>query len=171
MTPAEGVTVPSYPKDPAYSWIKAPRYKQRAHETGPLARMKLNGLYLGSISVMDRILARAQEAAMLVDRLSDGIAQLVPGGDTYVGLHPPASGVGVGLTEAPRGALGRWLQYASGKITRYQMVTPTCWNATPRRSTTAAIRVPWSTRSWGRASPTSRSPSSCSGSCIRSTRA
>lgn len=129
--PPEGTTTPRYGKDDAYSWIKAPRYMGRPHETGPLARMKLNGLYLGAISVMDRILARAQEAAMLVELLSEWIGQLVPGADAYVDVRLPLSGAGVGLTEAPRGALGHWLQYAAGKITRYQIVTPTCWNASP----------------------------------------
>lgn len=129
--PAEGTTVPRHGKDGAYSWIKAPRYKGRAHETGPLARMKLNGLYLGSTSVMDRILARAQEAAMLVELLVEWIGQLVPGSHTYVDLQLPPSGEAVGLTEAPRGALGHWLQYEAGKISRYQIVTPTCWNASP----------------------------------------
>ena len=36
------------------------------------------------------------------------------------------------MTEAPRGALGHWVQIANGKIARYQIVTPTCWNASPR---------------------------------------
>jgi hydrogenase large subunit len=129
--PAEGATVPCHPKERAYSWIKAPRLRGRAHETGPLARMKLNGLYLGSVSVMDRILARAQEAAMLVELLSDWIAQVEPGAETHVDLRLPPSGTGVGITEAPRGALGHWLQYAGGSISRYQIITPTCWNASP----------------------------------------
>lgn len=129
--PAEGATEPRHDKEGAYSWIKAPRFRDRAHETGPLARMKLNGLYLGSVSVMDRILARAQEAAMLVDLLAEWIAQLEPGADTYFDLQLPPSGAGVGLTEAPRGALGHWLQYAGGAISRYQIITPTCWNASP----------------------------------------
>ncbi|MEN6641313.1 MAG: nickel-dependent hydrogenase large subunit, partial [Armatimonadia bacterium] len=38
----------------------------------------------------------------------------------------------LGLTEAPRGALGHWLQLSGGKISRYQIVTPTCWNASPK---------------------------------------
>jgi hydrogenase large subunit len=44
----------------------------------------------------------------------------------------PANAAGLGLTEAPRGALGHWLQIAGGKISRYQIITPTCWNASPR---------------------------------------
>ena len=37
----------------------------------------------------------------------------------------------MGLTEAPRGALGHWLQIADGKIARYQVITPTCWTISP----------------------------------------
>jgi hydrogenase large subunit len=39
------------------------------------------------------------------------------------------------LTEAPRGALGHWLQIADSKIANYQVITPTCWNASPRDAT------------------------------------
>jgi hydrogenase large subunit len=42
------------------------------------------------------------------------------------------SGSGIGLTEAPRGALGHWMQFSGARITRYQVLTPTCWNASPR---------------------------------------
>ena len=34
--------------------------------------------------------------------------------------------------EAPRGALGHWMEVSGGVISRYQVVTPTCWNASPR---------------------------------------
>ena len=44
------------------------------------------------------------------------------------------SGSGVGLTEAARGALGHWVLASSGKISRYQVITPTCWNTSPRDS-------------------------------------
>ncbi|MGB2807132.1 MAG: nickel-dependent hydrogenase large subunit, partial [Sedimentisphaerales bacterium] len=40
---------------------------------------------------------------------------------------------GIGLTEAPRGALGHWITATSrGKINRYQVITPTNWNASPK---------------------------------------
>jgi hydrogenase large subunit len=35
------------------------------------------------------------------------------------------------VTEAPRRALGHWLQITKSKISRYQIITPTCWNASP----------------------------------------
>jgi hydrogenase large subunit len=37
-----------------------------------------------------------------------------------------------GLTEAPRGALGHWVEINNSRISRYQIITPTCWNASPK---------------------------------------
>ena len=44
----------------------------------------------------------------------------------------PASGRGVGLTEAPRGALGHWIHIKDGKIANYQAIVPSTWNGSPR---------------------------------------
>lgn len=38
----------------------------------------------------------------------------------------------MGITDAPRGALGHWMSLQGGKIARYQAVVPTTWNASPR---------------------------------------
>jgi len=59
LNPSEGVTEPDIDKPGAYSWSKSPRYLDKVHETGPLARMRVNGDYEGGISVLDRIAARA----------------------------------------------------------------------------------------------------------------
>ena len=40
--------------------------------------------------------------------------------------------VGVGFTEAPRGALGHWLSITGGKIQNYQCIVASQWNAGPR---------------------------------------
>ena len=44
----------------------------------------------------------------------------------------PKEGIGVGLIEAMRGALGHWCIMRNGRIHRYQVITPTTWNASPR---------------------------------------
>ena len=44
----------------------------------------------------------------------------------------PAKAGGVGFTEAPRGALGHWVEIENGVISGYQCVVPTTWNAAPR---------------------------------------
>jgi len=44
----------------------------------------------------------------------------------------PRAGKAYALTEAPRGALAHWLEYADGAVTAYRIITPTAWNASPR---------------------------------------
>ncbi len=132
LNPAAGVTVPSYDKSGAYSWIKSPRYLNQVHEVGPLARMWVSGLYTSGISVLDRIAARALEAKRVADAMDTWAQQLVPGAPVYQDKATPVAAAGVGLTEAPRGALGHWLQIAGSKVSRYQVITPTGWNASPR---------------------------------------
>ena len=44
----------------------------------------------------------------------------------------PEEAEGMGLTEAPRGALGHWLKIKNKKIENYQCVVPTTWNASPK---------------------------------------
>jgi hydrogenase large subunit len=132
LNPASGATTPVYPKPNAYSWLKAPRYSGVPYETGPLARMTVNGDYWRGISALDRHLARAQEAHKVADAMMTWVAQLSPTGPVYQTYTTPSTGSGIGLTEAPRGALGHWVRIASGRIGNYQVITPTCWNASPR---------------------------------------
>jgi hydrogenase large subunit len=40
--------------------------------------------------------------------------------------------IGVGFTEAPRGALGHWLSIENGHIKNYQCIVASQWNAGPR---------------------------------------
>jgi hydrogenase large subunit len=132
LKPASGQTLPQYPKSGAYSWLKAPRYAGAPYEVGPLARMWVNGDYRQGISVMDRHLARAQEALKIAQALQSWVNEIQVTGPVYTRPRIPTTASSYGLTEAPRGALGHWLQMASGKISRYQIITPTCWNASPR---------------------------------------
>jgi hydrogenase large subunit len=132
--PASGVTIPQYPKPKGYSWLKAPRYQGKPYEAGPLARMWVNGDYRNGVSVMDRHKARAAEAAKVAQAMRGWLDQIVIGGPHYTRSTVPATATGIGLTEAPRGALGHWMQVSGGVISRYQVVTPTCWNASPRDS-------------------------------------
>lgn len=130
--PAAGATTPLYPKSNAYSWLKAPRYGGKPYETGPLARMWVNGDYHSGISVMDRHLARAQETLKIARAMDGWLDELTAGSPVYSTYKTPASGSGVGLTEAARGALGHWITISGGKISNYQVITPTCWNASPK---------------------------------------
>ncbi|NNJ69880.1 MAG: hypothetical protein HKP10_01170 [Kiritimatiellales bacterium] len=130
--PAVGETVPLHPKTEGYSWLKAPRYAGSNYECGPLSRMRINGDYAGGVSVMDRHLARAQEALKIALAMQVWLDAVVVGAYGYSPATVPISGSGVGLTEAPRGALGHWVQVADQAVSAYQVVTPTCWNCSPR---------------------------------------
>lgn len=133
--PAAGETEPQHPKAGAYSWLKAPRYGGTPYECGPLARMVINGDYPYSVSVLDRIRSRAREAALLAAAMHDWLDELPLQTSAFTPHTPATSGSGEGLTEAPRGALGHWMDVANGKIARYQVITPTCWTISPRDST------------------------------------
>lgn len=137
LNPAVGQTTPVDPaaKTGAYSWLKAPRYEGLAYEAGALARMRVSQLYDGGVSVMDRHLARAYETLHLAEAMVGWVQELRDrlGQPVYTAAPVPSgSRTAIGLTEAPRGALGHWLEINSGKITHYQVITPTCWNASPR---------------------------------------
>jgi len=129
--PADGVTNPNVRKAGAYSWLKAPRYADVVYEVGPLARMLVNHDYEGGISVVDRHAARALEAKKVADAMDGWLDELAPGAPAYERVDVPMTASGIGLTEAPRGALGHWIDISGGKISRYQVVTPTNWNASP----------------------------------------
>jgi hydrogenase large subunit len=135
LRPARGVTHPVYDKPGAYTWLKAARYGGQPAEAGPLARMWVNGDYRHGVSAMDRHLARAREARKLAGAMAGWLDTLVPGSRVFGGWSTPSNAAGVGLTEAARGALGHWVRIVNGKIAGYQVITPTCWNASPRDAT------------------------------------
>jgi hydrogenase large subunit len=145
-----------------YSWIKTPRWKGHAMEVGPLARFvvgyargnkeikdlvdsslrKLNLPSAALFSTLGRTLARGLETKFCVDHLagfySDLIANIKAGdsnvfnGEKWDPQTWPNHAQGVGFCEAPRGALGHWLKIKDGKVSAYQAVVPTTWNASPR---------------------------------------
>jgi hydrogenase large subunit len=150
--PAEGQTIAQPEKAGAYSWLKAPRYDGAPAEVGPLARalvaygsghpavkrevdaaLKAAGVGADALpSVLGRHLARALEARIVASAMMGWLGELVPGEPVAVDLKIPAEGKGAGLTDAPRGALGHWIEIRDKVIGRYQMVVPTTWNGSPR---------------------------------------
>ena len=68
----------------------------------------------------------------MADRCAVWLEQLKPGGPSSVDFNIPDKGKGQGLTEAPRGALGHWIEIEKGKIANYQCVVPSTWNCSPR---------------------------------------
>ena len=133
--PSVADTVPQYPKEGGYSWLKAPRYGGVPYECGPLARMWSKGEYTNGISVMDRIRARAYEARLLAAEMKSWLAGVAADSQVYTPWSNPGTATAAGLSEAPRGALGHWIGIAAGKISHYQVITPTCWTISPRDGT------------------------------------
>jgi len=150
--PAQSQTKPNPNKQRGYSFIKSPRYKDNVYELGPLARMVSNyvqgetitkelvDLVLGEFSagvdalysVLGRHAARALEAKFVADAMVDWLTCLKPDEPIIVDSETPEHANGAGLTEAPRGSLGHWITIKDKKIDRYQVITPTAWNASPK---------------------------------------
>ena len=170
--PWEGETRPSYtgPKPPykyldtdkKYSWLKAPRYNDKAVEVGPLARMlvayaaghervkywvdavlaKLGAGPEALFSTLGRTAARCIETVVIAEQLvpwTEELAANIGRGDLRIHEQKhwdpstwPREAEGWGWTEAPRGALGHWIRIKNGQIENYQCVVPTTWNGSPR---------------------------------------
>jgi Ni,Fe-hydrogenase I large subunit len=129
-----------------YSWAKAPRYDGLPAETGPLAEMVTGRqpLYVDLVendgpNVLVRELARLARPALLLPAMEGWLRELLEeDGHFYNSPGEITEGVGMGLTQAARGALGHWVKVRDGRIVHYQIITPTAWHASPRDS--AGIR-------------------------------
>jgi len=123
-----------------YSWAKAPRYDGVPAETGPLAEAVVasHPLFIDLVkksgpNVLIRELARLTRPAVLLEAAEIWLSELLAADEDF--YRPPeeiVDGVGAGLTEAARGALGHWVKIEGRKIIHYQIITPTTWNASPR---------------------------------------
>jgi hydrogenase large subunit len=109
-------------------------------ECGLLARMWVNGDYRNGVSVMDRHMARALETQKIAYAMLDWLNQITVGGSIYRQYTTPYNKSGIGLTEAPRGALGHWVTTSSKSmkapaggpaVANCQVIMPTCRNSSP----------------------------------------
>ena len=132
LHPSEGETVPDRGQPKGYSWIKAPRYEGQPFEVGPLARAKVAGAKTIGSGAIARLWARAEEAKSLAETSLQWSEQLRPGAETIATKVSQDSGTGVGLHEAMRGSLGHWIAVTKGRITHYQIVTPSAINFSSR---------------------------------------
>ncbi len=94
-------------------------------------------------STIGRTLARGLETSLCVHWLKDQLDKLIANVNSGIttaadtarwdpATWPKTAIKGFGFTEAPRGALGHWIQIADGKILNYQIVVPSTWNASPK---------------------------------------
>ncbi|MBF0213139.1 MAG: nickel-dependent hydrogenase large subunit [Magnetococcales bacterium] len=148
--------------DQSYSWLKSPRWRGKAMEVGPLARVlmlyakghaqtrylvdatlkRLDLPVQALFSTMGRTAARTLETKVVLDAMTGWYRQLldnIRAGDLRTfnpALWDPATwpreAKGAGFTEAPRGGLAHWVVIREGRIHNYQAVVPSTWNAGPR---------------------------------------
>ncbi|SFC93354.1 nickel-dependent hydrogenase large subunit [Flavobacterium phragmitis] len=148
--------------DEKYSFIKTPRWKGHAMEVGPLARMlvgyasgreefkeivdstlsKLQVPVGALFSTLGRTATRALESQLVANwnlEFFDNLIDNIKKGDTKMANMEkwetstwPKEAQGVGLVEAPRGALSHWIVIKDAKVANYQQVVPSTWNASPR---------------------------------------
>lgn len=145
-----------------YSWLKTPRWKGYPMEVGPLARLvvayaagrkevreavdgalsKLGVPLTALFSTLGRTAARGLETQLIAHWMKEFYNTLImniKNGDIRM-FNPerwdpstwPQEARGVGLSEAPRGALAHWIVIKDKKIDNYQLVVPTTWNGSPR---------------------------------------
>ena len=145
-----------------YSFLKTPRWKEQPMEVGPLARLlvsyaaghddvkELVGMTLGKLNVPVGALfstlgaprRAALDAALAMGWLKEFFGELMErvkihevstfNGELWEPKTWPTEREGVGLAEAPRGALAHWIKIHDGEIDNYQLVVPTTWNGSPR---------------------------------------
>lgn len=152
LHPSEGETEPyaSGEEGRRYSWVKAARYRGGPAETGPLAERVVAGdpLFTDLMTrqgpnALARELARLTRPATLLPTMGIWLGEVIASGvrDVYANPGPIADGEGSGMIQAARGALGHWIAIRNGRIERYQIITPTGWNGSPRDS--GGVRGPW----------------------------
>lgn len=158
--PYNGVTEPQYTsledKD-RYSWMKAPRYKDKPMEVGPLAHILVayarghkdtveavdsvcNQLGVGKealFSTLGRTAARGIETLITARKMGawiDKLADNASSGNTDIcaAWEMPNEAEGVGFVNAPRGGLSHWIRIKNKKIDNFQLVVPSTWNLGPR---------------------------------------
>jgi len=148
--------------DAKYSWLKTPRWRDKPMEVGPLARMLVGfasgrteiqdvvtealerlQVPVGALfSTLGRTAARCLETRLVARWMQEFYDQLVANvaagrvntftRERWEPSTWPEECQGVGLSEAPRGALAHWIRIKDRKIDNYQLVVPTTWNGSPR---------------------------------------
>lgn len=140
-TISSGTTKFDLNKKAAYSFSKAPRYKEKSMEVGPLARLLVKGdetllkllkdLNIGP-SLLTRISSYAIETKLLTELVFDLLAQIKPDEKTFVIKKSPDFGDSMAFTESPAGSLIYFANVENSKISSLQIITGSTWNLSPK---------------------------------------
>ena len=139
--PWDSATVPDDTDGEAYSYAKATRYGNRVVQLGPLADLVVSGdplicslydaqgptTWLRQFTRLHRPVVTLQAMRETVRELCDHLGE-----PTFIRSDARPDGDGFGAVNAARGTLGHWVRIRDGRITNYQVITPTTWNGSPR---------------------------------------
>jgi len=146
--PAQVVVTPDRSRSESYSWATAPRYgpDNLVMQLGPLAELLVAGDPLTTDLAADdginaylRQLVRWTRGAAAITLMRGWFDELEGAlGDPLLEAPDPGEmdddADGFGVTNATRGTLMHWVTLRAGRISTYQVITPTTWNASPRDS-------------------------------------
>lgn len=128
----EGELRPAPYKPGAYTWTKAVLYRGLHCEGGPLARMTINGFYTGGTATMDRIVARTLETLLITELIDEWLHKLEPGPPPLDQKKELVRNQAMAVTDAMRGALLHCASVQGEQVARYDIITPTAWNFSPK---------------------------------------
>lgn len=134
----------------AYSWAKSVTYNGEFYETGPLSRALIgNRKFIKEIhkahkdSVLTRVIARMDELGRLLNITKELIKSIDISEESYIkpkfSLNEVDEGSAKSVIEACRGTLYHDLTIEKGKISSYNVITPTVWNLGPQNSKELSI--------------------------------
>ena len=132
------------------TWSKSVSYDNKFFETGPLSRaMMSNRKFIKDIhkrykdSSFTRIMARMDELAFLLENTKELIKKVDISEESFIkpkiSLKDIESASGISLVEACRGSLFHEIHIKKGKISKYDVITPTVWNLGPENKTQKGI--------------------------------
>jgi hydrogenase large subunit len=132
------------------TWSKSVSYDNDFFETGPLARAMIsNRKFIKNIykkykdSSFTRIMARMDELAFLLENTKELIKKIDISEESFIkpkiSLKDIESASGLSVIEACRGSLFHEIHIEKGKISKYDVITPTVWNLGPECKTQKGV--------------------------------
>jgi hydrogenase large subunit len=126
----------------AYTWAKNVRYADNFFETGPLSRAVISKrAFISKLhekfedSVLTRVMARMDEFVHLLYITKNLISKIDISEESFVkpkiSLNEIKNAEAKSVVEASRGSLFHDISIKDGKISKYNVITPTVWNLGP----------------------------------------